>query len=411
MFETQFSLGNMTALVGWALLVFLPRWRGVAQAVAGFLIPALLALAYVVLVGIWWSRAEGGFGSIEEVRALFGSTPVLIAGWFHYLAFDLFVGAWISREAQREGISHLLVVPLLAITFLFGPIGYLSFLALRTAWRAARRNGETGSRLARLWASFAGREPALVTGGLLFLAAMVPTGIAYGLDERTLSGADVWLKPLKFEASLALFAFTLAWFMPIVSEAFRRSFLGRYVVFGALGPATFEIAYILWRASRGEASHFNTATPGAAIGYALMGLGAVLLTLAAPALAVGIARRDAKPLAPAYRLAIILGLTLTFVLGGIEGMVMSTGTGHAVGAPLPGDTGMAVFGWLRSAGDLRVAHFLGIHAQQVLPLFGALAVALFAARARLAVIGFSAAYTLLVVAAFVQAELGQGVGL
>jgi hypothetical protein len=138
-----------------------------------------------------------------------------------------------------------------------------------------------------------------------------------------------------------------------------------------------------------------------------MGIAAVLFTLSAPALAVGIARRDAKPIEPAYRLAVILGLVLTFLLGGIEGVVMSTGGGHNVGIPLAGDVGMPVFGWLRTAGDLRVAHFLGIHAQQAIPIFGAIAVALFAAQARLAVVAFTLLYVLLFGATTVQALLGQ----
>src|SRR5436305_314866 len=132
MAEQLFGLGNMAALLSWALLILLPRWRRLAQAVAGVAVPALLSLACLVLVG-------------------------------------------------------------------------------------------------------------------------------------------VWLKPLKFEASLALFAFTLAWFMPMASDAFRRSVPGRYAVWGFVLPAAFEIAYIAWRASRGEASHFNTATLPASIGYSLMG--------------------------------------------------------------------------------------------------------------------------------------------
>jgi hypothetical protein len=236
---------------------------------------------------------------------------------------------------------------------------------------------------------------------------MIPTGIAYAVDDRTFLGANVWLKPLKFEFSLALFAFTLAWFMPLVSEAFRRSFLGRYVVWAFVALTPLELAYIIWRASRGEASHFNAATPAASIAYALMGIAAVLFTLSALALAIGIARRDAKPADPAYRLAVIVGLALTFLLGGIEGLIMSTGGGHNVGAPMAGDTGIPVFGWLRTAGDLRVAHFLGIHAQQVIPIFGAIAVALFAARARPAIIAFTVLYALMVGATAVQALLGR----
>jgi hypothetical protein len=122
---------------------------------------------------------------------------------------------------------------------------------------------------------------------------------------------------------------------------------------------------------------------------------------------LGLARNDARPLDPAYRLSIVAGLVLTFVLGGIEGVIMSSSGGHAVGIPLPDDSGVPIFGWLRTAGDLRVAHFIGIHAQQVLPLFGALAVRLLAARARSAVIAAMLVYSLLAVATFVQAWMGQ----
>jgi hypothetical protein len=411
MLDQLFGLGNMAAMAGWVLLILLPRWRGIAQSVAGIAIPALLSLAYTVLISVWLSRAEGGFGSIEAVRVLFGSAPVLVAGWFHYLAFDLFVGAWISREAQREGISHAFVLPLLVLTFLLGPIGYLGYLGLRTAWRAGNIGPAAGpslsARISQLWLGFAGREPLLVATGIVFLLAMIPTGIAYAVDDRTLLGANVWLKPLKFEFSLALFAFTLVWFMPLVSGAFRRSFLGRYAVWAFVALTPIELAYIVYRASLAEASHFNNATPATTIAYALMGIAAVLFTLTAPALAIGIARRDAKPIDPAYRLAVILGLVLTFLLGGIEGIVMSTGGGHNVGIPLAGDAGIPIFGWLRTAGDLRVAHFLGIHAQQAIPIFGAISVALFAARARPAVVAFALLYVLLVGVTVIQALLGR----
>jgi hypothetical protein len=407
MFDTLFGLGNMVALTGWALLLAVPRWRGIAQTVSGVIIPALLALAYTVLIEIWWSRSTGGFGSIGDVHALFGSTPILVAGWFHYLAFDLLVGAWISREAQRQGIAHLFIVPVLVLTFMLGPMGYLAFLGLRAAWRSGAKS-QMPDR-AGFWSRLALREPALVATGMLFFLAMVPTGLAYGSDDRLVAGVAGWLKPLKFELSLGLFALTLAWFMPLASEAFRRSWAGRYVVWGFAIPATLEILYIAWRASRAEASHFNVSTPAAAALYGLMGLGAVMLTATAPLLAWGIARHDAPPADPAYRLAVILGLVLTFVLGGVEGMVMAQHAGHNVGPIAAGDTGVPLFGWLRSAGDLRVAHFLGIHAQQVIPMSGALAAWLLPSRARGAVIAFAALYSLAVLAAFVEAQLGRPV--
>ncbi len=400
-----FSIGSTMALAGWVLLILVPTWRGIAQAISGVTIPALLGLAYTVLIAVWWSRGAGGFGSIEAVRALFGSTPILLAGWFHYLAFDLVTGAWIARDARREGLAHVIVVPLLLLTFMLGPMGYLAYLGLRAARRAARPRRE-GNRLGSLWSDFAARDPVLVATGILFWLAMLPTGVAYAFDERVFQGVDVWLKPLKFELALGLFALTLAWFMPLAGKGFRRSWAGRYVAWGFALPATFEIVYIAWRASRGEASHFNTSTPVASALYSLMGIGAIILTSTSPLLAWGIAR-NRSPIIPAYRLAVVLGLSLTFVLGGLEGLIMSTHGSHAVGAAAAGDAGVPIFGWLRSAGDLRVAHFLGIHVQQILPVFGALAAWLLAARARPVVLGFAILYSGLVVALFVEAMMGR----
>ena len=136
-FALLFTAGNALAAVGWLGLVALPGRRFVVDRLVGLGIPALLGLAYAGLVAAYFADAEGGFSSIAAVRALFQSDALLVAGWLHYLAFDLFVGAWQVRTARVEGIPHLLVVPCLVLTFLFGPVGFLAFLALRAA--AGRR--------------------------------------------------------------------------------------------------------------------------------------------------------------------------------------------------------------------------------------------------------------------------------
>ena len=136
-FAILFTAGNGLAALGWLGLVLLPGRRRVVDGVIGLGIPALLGLAYAGLVAVYFAGAEGGFSSIEAVRALFASDALLVAGWLHYLAFDLFVGAWQVRTARAEGIAHILVVPCLVLTFLFGPVGFLAFLALRAA--AGRR--------------------------------------------------------------------------------------------------------------------------------------------------------------------------------------------------------------------------------------------------------------------------------
>jgi hypothetical protein len=111
----------------------------VAQWVAGLIIPALLSFAYAGLILTHWAEAPGGFDTLENVMILFTVPGMALAGWLHFLAFDLCLGAWEVRVAQREGIAHLLVLPCLMMTFLLGPIGFAMFLMLRVALGFAGR--------------------------------------------------------------------------------------------------------------------------------------------------------------------------------------------------------------------------------------------------------------------------------
>lgn len=144
--STAFSLGGNLAILGWlGLLVslFVASARPIAQAAARFLIPALLAIAYGLLIWTGFGEAQGGgFGSIAEVRALFASDSALAAGWLHYLAFDLFVGSWIAADGVKRRVPALLILPCLPLTFLFGPLGLLLYLALRLAFQR-RKPAET----------------------------------------------------------------------------------------------------------------------------------------------------------------------------------------------------------------------------------------------------------------------------
>ena len=136
--SAAFSIGGLVAMLGWAGLVvglFVQPVRATAWTAAAILIPAMLAIAYILLIQEGMRAAEGGgFGSIAEVRALFANDSALAAGWLHYLAFDLFVGAWIAREGLASRVPALLLVPCLALTFLLGPAGLLLFLILRFAF-------------------------------------------------------------------------------------------------------------------------------------------------------------------------------------------------------------------------------------------------------------------------------------
>ena len=141
--STAFSLGGLIAMLGWIgliLALFVTTVRPIAWIVAQLVIPSLLAVSYILL--LWSGRSAfegGGFGSIEEVRTLFASDGALAAGWLHYLAFDLFVGAWIARDGTARGIPGLLIVPALPLTFLFGPAGLLLYLAVRSAFPALEK--------------------------------------------------------------------------------------------------------------------------------------------------------------------------------------------------------------------------------------------------------------------------------
>jgi hypothetical protein len=135
-FDQVFSIANTAALAGWAALLLLPRWPALILALRYGLIGAL-SVAYAVLIMMFFFRVEGGgFNSIAEVRALFLSDGGLLAGWIHYLAFDLFAGMWIAHEADKVGMGRLLQAPILAATFMFGPIGLLMDLTSRAALAA-----------------------------------------------------------------------------------------------------------------------------------------------------------------------------------------------------------------------------------------------------------------------------------
>jgi hypothetical protein len=134
--ETVFSLINLIAVAGWLLLIVLPGRRVVADLVTSVAIPAFMAVFYVAVLAAVWGRSEGSFSTLAGVYALFGEPWLLLAGWAHYLAFDLFIGSWQVRDARRHRVPHLLVVPCLVLTLLFGPVGWGLYMIVRV-WRGA----------------------------------------------------------------------------------------------------------------------------------------------------------------------------------------------------------------------------------------------------------------------------------
>lgn len=145
--ETAFSAANIMAMIAWIGLIFLPRWPALLAAClyAGV---GLLSLAYTVLIigfltgGIDPGPGNGGeasFSSIEGVKAALSTDGGLTMGWIHYLAFDLFVGIWIARDADAKGFSRILQAPILFFTFMAGPVGLFLWLVIRE--KRARESG------------------------------------------------------------------------------------------------------------------------------------------------------------------------------------------------------------------------------------------------------------------------------
>jgi hypothetical protein len=129
--ESLFSLAGLVAAAGWLILVILPRWR-YTQIICAVVIPLAIALLYLGLIARYLGRGPGGFGSLAEVGLLFSQPGPLLAGWVHYLAFDLFIGSWEVRDSQKHGVSHWLVIPCLIATFMLGPIGLLTYFIIRS---------------------------------------------------------------------------------------------------------------------------------------------------------------------------------------------------------------------------------------------------------------------------------------
>ena len=251
---------------------------------------------------------------------------------------------------------------------------------------------------------------ALFWTGCLLLAASVLTLLVSAVDTRTFQGVSVWLKPWKFQFSVGTYLLTLALYMVWLPTAARQSRFMRIVVWSAVISGLFEVAYITWQGALGQASHFNIATPFHGAMYALMGFGALVLSAASLALGLVIWRSDSYALSAPLKKAVVQGLVLAFVLGTAFGAYLSAQrAGHWVGGTLTDAGGLPVFHWSRSGGDLRVAHFFGLHALHFVPAF-AMLVLLFCKSQQLAsrlVTGFSVALTLGCIAVFLQARAGM----
>ncbi|HEX3157539.1 MAG TPA: hypothetical protein VHQ45_03435 [Gemmatimonadaceae bacterium] len=230
------------------------------------------------------------------------------------------------------------------------------------------------SVLDRLWRA----SPPLTAVGMLMLVVAVASLLGILVDPRIITGAPAWLKPFKFAISTAVYSLTLAW---IFTRLPNRPRLRRIVGWTTAIVFVLEVAIIDTQAWRGTTSHFNVATPLDGALFTVMGAAILLQTLVSVAVAVALWRQrfTDRPLGWALR----LGMTLTIV-GALTGPLMTRPTAeqladaragarmttvgaHTVGGP-DGGPGVPVTGWSRAHGDLRVPHFMGLHAIQALAL-------------------------------------------
>jgi hypothetical protein len=136
--QQVFSIANAVALLAWIMLAALPGRPWVTRIITTKVVPSLLAVLYTAIVISQFGRAPGGFSTLAGVGMLFSNPWLLLAGWVHYLAFDLLVGSWELQDAREHGIPHWMVVPCLALTFLFGPAGWLLYTILRSVRRTSK---------------------------------------------------------------------------------------------------------------------------------------------------------------------------------------------------------------------------------------------------------------------------------
>src|SRR5688572_3211438 len=226
-----------------------------------------------------------------------------------------------------------------------------------------------------------GSRPLTVTG-LAMVGVLGLTVIGLAVDPRMVTGAPVWLKPAKFASSIAIYSFTLAWIFSYLDRWPRTT---RVVGWTTAIVMFLEMAIIALQAFRGTTSHFNGSTPlDLALGIT-MGLAIVTQTLSTIAVAIALWRQRFADVALGW--ALRLGMTMTIVgafTGGLmtvptdqqlaaarAGQGMTIAGAHTVGAP-DGGPGLPGTGWSTTHGDLRVPHFIGLHALQALPLVAVL---------------------------------------
>lgn len=200
--------------------------------------------------------------------------------------------------------------------------------------------------------------------GWLNIAAALVSIVMIQTTDTIVLGINAWIKPMKFYFSIAIFCWTMGWYL----HHLQKQRAVRLYSWMAVIVFVIEMIIITWQAANGRLSHFNVSTPFYGILFSIMGIAITILSLWTLWITVLFFRQKQFDAPMAYIWGIRLGLIL-FVIFSFEGGMMASRLSHTVGAP-DGGTGLPIVNWSNQFGDLRIAHFFGMHALQILPLLG-----------------------------------------
>ncbi len=240
------------------------------------------------------------------------------------------------------------------------------------------------------------RNSTLFYFGLACLIAALACIVLLVTSNTMVLGINAWIKPMKFFLSTVFFSWTMGWYISYLNEP-RTTTIYNWVL---ITTFMFELIYITWQAAKGELSHFNISSAFHGMMFSLMGIAITIITAWTGYIAFLFWRKPFPQLTESYVWGIRLGLLL-FVVFAFAGGLMAARLSHTVGSVMETTEGLPVLNWSRESGDLRIAHFFGMHALQVLPLLG-----YFIVRTKRSIILISILYAAIVTALLLQALKG-----
>ena len=349
--NSVFQFSSFLVLPLWALMIVLPGWRWTTRILRSPLVSLAPAILYGVLVlprlGEVWPVVTRP--TLAGVAALLSSPAGATIAWAHFLAFDLFVGRWIYLDSRERQINPWLMAPVLYLTLMLGPLGFVSYLVVRLV-----------AEMAGKWRP---QNRALGALGVIMMATFVAALIGVAVDPRVITGAPAWLKPAKFAISVSIYCFTFVWLLGFIQN--RPGWSRKIANITALSLSV-EMVIIILQAARGTTSHFNVTTPFDTFLWSAMGGFIGLVWTMSLLAAIALIRQKTTDAAFAWSLR--LGVLISLA-GMAEAAAMVAIGAHSVGVA-DGGPGIPILGWSTVGGDLRVAHFFGLHALQVMPLLG-----------------------------------------